>query len=314
MSPVDGRIATSALAGPDVREQPLGSQLQVACRGSAERLPGDRLLPEQLALLAVARHRVHHDAGRAAQLLVVPRLEAGQPGDGRRPGSGRGPPRSSRRSPRRPCRGSAPRTPGSARAGACPRPRARPGCRRSRARTPAAPPRMRYTIASTNALSPAASTCFTYGATSMSASVASCRADSPAPGRRHLRPVDAEPRDRPFGDQRLPAGTEDGASLGRDRVGVEHLVLRQRGLDEGGAQTTCQVSSTFRIGRLGRVGPLLLAERPGPGEGGGRALAGLTGLGDLTDLDRRGDLAHPLDELRVLRAHGVGRTSVNSTR
>ena len=81
MFPLDGRIATSAEAGPTSGEQPLGGAAGGRDPGWSRSVsPGVGLGPEQLALPAVGGPGVHHEPGRAGELLVVPRLQPGQAG------------------------------------------------------------------------------------------------------------------------------------------------------------------------------------------------------------------------------------------
>ena len=75
-----GRIATSALAGPTPASACSASGLQAGVERQHQRVARRGLGTEQLARVALVRHRLDQDAGRAAQLVVVPRLEAGQPG------------------------------------------------------------------------------------------------------------------------------------------------------------------------------------------------------------------------------------------
>ena len=160
ISPVLGRIATSALAGPTPASSCLGLGLEVDVEGEHERVAGRRLGAEQLARAALLGHRVHDDAGRPAQPLVVPRLEAGQPGHV----AGvvlrvllddlRGHLADPAEERRREVAGRAERQVG----GDDP---ARPGSRRRRCSPRPAAPRWRKTIASTNACAPAALTALT---------------------------------------------------------------------------------------------------------------------------------------------------------
>ena len=97
MSPVDGLMATSALAGPTPASSRSAVRLQVDVQGELQRLPGTGSSRNSSRSLPSDADRVDDDAGRAAQLLVVPRLQPGQAGDVARPRSCRGRPRSSRR-------------------------------------------------------------------------------------------------------------------------------------------------------------------------------------------------------------------------
>ena len=64
----------------DAGQQLLGLGLEAEVEREHERVAGRRLGAVELARVALLGHRVDRDAGRAAELLVVPRLEAGEPG------------------------------------------------------------------------------------------------------------------------------------------------------------------------------------------------------------------------------------------
>ena len=84
---------------------------------------------------------------------------------------------------------------------------------------------------STNASSPAAFTCSTYGAVSMSSSAASASGRRDGPRRRDRRLVDAEPGHRPLGHQPLAPRAEDVGPVGRDRLPAEGPAGAERRLD-----------------------------------------------------------------------------------
>ena len=85
-----GRGEDLAGAGPDrhqragradAGQQLLGLGLEAEVEGEHERVAGRGLGAVELARVALLGHRLDRDAGRAAQLLVVPRLEPGEPGE-----------------------------------------------------------------------------------------------------------------------------------------------------------------------------------------------------------------------------------------
>ena len=80
MAPVDGRIATSALAGPTSASSRSASSCSDWSRVIRSGSPGDRVDLEELALLLVGADGVHDRPVGGLQLVVVARLEAGQPG------------------------------------------------------------------------------------------------------------------------------------------------------------------------------------------------------------------------------------------
>ncbi len=67
-------------ARPDVRERVLGDGLQMFVHGQLQRGPRLGVHPEQLTLLTIAGDRVDHRAVDALQLVVVARLQPGEPG------------------------------------------------------------------------------------------------------------------------------------------------------------------------------------------------------------------------------------------
>ena len=216
----------------DTRERPLGCGLQPLVHGQLEGGARQRVDAEQLALVAVGGHRVDDGAVDALQLVVVPRLQSGEPGLVADLRSCPGPPRSSPRSRHRRCRGSAPRTPWSARAGRRPGSRSHRRCRRTHARRRAARRSGGRRSPRRTPASPAASTCFTYGAASSPTRSASRRADSPAraagtlvrsmPNRTTGRSVtSAKPSEPTIGPRAPPIG-----------VTSRTVDLLQAGLDE----------------------------------------------------------------------------------
>ena len=102
------------------------------------------------------------------------------------------------------------------------------------------------------------------------------------------------------------AGAGDVTAGGRDAAGVEDLAVRQRGLHQG--RRPAHPPGVAGPGERGRgvVGPVVRAQRPGPGQGGASPLPRLPHLGGL---DPGLDLAHARDDPVVRRARrGRGRT------
>ena len=80
ISPVLGRSATSALAGPTPASSCSALVCRPTSRESSSGSPGVASVRNSSRTSPCVRYRDHADAGRPAQPLVVPRLEAGQAG------------------------------------------------------------------------------------------------------------------------------------------------------------------------------------------------------------------------------------------
>ena len=153
---------------------------------------------------------------------------------------------------------------------------------------------------STNASSPAAFTCSTYDAVSMSSSGASRRADATAFA---AETADLSMPNRVTGrsvTSRWPPAPRMSARFGaRPSARPRVPPVRSDGSTTDGSHATCHCSPDEPQRGLGGVGPVLLAHRPRPAEGGDRGAVLRVGLGDVLDRHRRLDLAEPLDHLGV---------------
>ena len=305
ISPVDGRIATSADAGPTFASACSAATCIrssiVSCSGcpsTASTRNSSRVLPSE-------PDRVDGLAGRAAQLLVVPLLEPGQPATSPTWKSGFSSIISAVTSPTEPRIGAANPLVGAS--GSSAAMTAPPLIRR----TPDSTPRRHLVLAVDDGLDegerPEASTRSAYAAASTSTSRARSRAEATALAGADLGAVDADADHRPVGDQGEPAGAEDVAALGAERDQVEGDRLAQRGLDGGDVPLGQPLVVDLRERGLAGVGPAVGADRPGPVEGGrgGRASPHRRRLADVGDGDRRLEVLEALDGGGVLLADGL---------
>ncbi len=274
----------------DVREQPLGGELEPLVQRGPQRLAAPGADPEQLVLLAVGVDRVHHGTGGPLQLVVVPRLQPGQPrlvtglvavrllldhlgghlADGAEDRGGE-------------------------LLGRCQRQAA---AEREHARDVLVAVDRRGHLAL--AVDDGLDVRLVAGGLDplgVRRGVDVEERGEPPGGlpralRRDARPVDPEPHDGAVGDELLSVRAEDLAALGRDRGEVEGDPVGQAGLDHGRVPGDLPLVVDLGHPGLRVIGPRATADRPGPRQRGGR---GVAGLAHVVGGDVRLGVAHALD-------------------